>query len=468
MQYCRKNHNLNKKTLIYTIIMRIILAGTGSAVGKTTISTGIMKALSEKYDVQPFKVGPDYIDPSYHTLATDTPSRNLDSFFMTPGQIRDSYTKAMKDKDIAVIEGVRGLYEGIDSINDIGSTASIAKALKAPVILIINARSLVKSAAALVLGFKHLDPEINIAGVILNKVKNNAHYLKTKKSVEEITNTPVIGGIIRDNTISIEQRHLGLVPAREKENSLKYIDLWSEVIKNSIDLDKLIEIAKTSPKITKNLTPIWSEKNRTPVKIAVAYDEVFNFYYRENIESLEANGAKIRYFSPLSDEGLPDCDGLYIGGGYPELYAKQLSENENMIKDIYKFHTDNRPIFAECGGLMYLTGAIDGFPQVGIYPYKSHLTSKVEALKYTICEVKEDNIISRKGEVFHGHEFHYSKVNVETLKNKFAFDVKRGKGSFEKQDGFIEKNTLASFIHTHVAAMPDFASNFTISARELV
>ena len=445
--------------------MRIILAGTGSAVGKTTIATGIMKALSEKYTVQPFKVGPDYIDPSYHTLATNNTSRNLDSFFMTPGQIRDSYTKAMSKADIAVIEGVRGLYEGIDSINDIGSTASVAKALKAPVILIINARSLVKSAAALVLGFKQLDPEINIAGVILNKVKNKAHYLKTKKSIEEITKTEVIGGIIRDEAISIEQRHLGLVPARERENSLKFINLWSEVIKNSIDLDRLVEIAKTSPKINTDLSPIWNVKTSDPVKIAVAYDEVFNFYYKENIESLKANNAKIQYFSPLNDETLPDADALYIGGGYPELFSNELSKNTTMLESIRKFHHEERPIFAECGGLMYLMKSIHENAQVGIYPYQSVLTERVQALKYTICKVKCDNIISKKGEVFHGHEFHYSKVNVDSLKNKMAFEVKRGKGSYNLMDGFIEGNALASYIHTHVAAMPDFAVNFTDSAR---
>ena len=445
--------------------MRIILAGTGSAVGKTTIATGIMKALSEKYTVQPFKVGPDYIDPSYHTLATNNTSRNLDSFFMTPGQIRDSYTKAMSKADIAVIEGVRGLYEGIDSINDIGSTASVAKALKAPVILIINARSLVKSAAALVLGFKQLDPEINIAGVILNKVKNKAHYLKTKKSIEEITKTEVIGGIIRDEAISIEQRHLGLVPARERENSLKFINLWSEVIKNSIDLDRLVEIAKTSPKINTDLSPIWNVKTSDPVKIAVAYDEVFNFYYKENIESLKANNAKIQYFSPLNDETLPDADALYIGGGYPELFSNELSKNTTMLESIRKFHHEERPIFAECGGLMYLMKSIHENAQVGIYPYQSVLTERVQALKYTICEVKCDNIISKKGEIFHGHEFHYSKVNVDSLKNKMAFEVKRGKGSYNLMDGFIEGNALASYIHTHVAAMPDFAVNFTDSAR---
>ena len=440
--------------------MRIILAGTGSAVGKTTIATGIMKALSEKYNVQPFKVGPDYIDPSYHTLATNNTSRNLDSFFMKKGQIRDSYLKGMEGKDIAIIEGVRGLYEGIDSINDIGSTASVAKALKAPVILIINSRSLVKSAAALVLGFKTLDPEINIAGVILNKVKNEAHYQKTKRSIEEITNTEVIGGIVRDENISIEQRHLGLVPAREK-------DIWAKTISESIDLDRLIEIAKTAPKINSELIPIWNKINKQPVKIAVAYDEVFNFYYKENIESLEANNAKIKYFSPLKDEHLPDVDGIYIGGGYPELFSKELSENKSMLKDIKNFHNESRPIFAECGGLMYLMNSIHDDNVVNIYPYKAILTDRVQALKYTIAEVQKDNIISKKGEIFHGHEFHYSKVIVDNLKNPLAFKITRGKGSYANQDGFIEKNTLASYVHTHVAAMPNFAGNLAISSREL-
>ncbi|OEC96558.1 MULTISPECIES: Ni-sirohydrochlorin a,c-diamide synthase [Methanobrevibacter] len=449
--------------------MRIILAGTGSAVGKTTIATGIMKALSEKYNVQPFKVGPDYIDPSYHTLATENISRNLDSFFMKEGQVRDSYLKGMEGKDIAIIEGVRGLFEGIDSVNDIGSTASIAKSLKAPVILIINSRSLVKSAAAIVLGFKSLDPEINIAGVILNKVKNKAHYLKTKKSIEEITNTEVIGGIIRDDNISIEQRHLGLVPARERESSLKFIELWSEVIKNSIDLDRLIEIAKTAPRITSNITPIWNKLNKQQVKIGVAYDEVFNFYYKENIESLEANNAKIKYFSPLKDEELPDVDGIYIGGGYPELFSKELNANQNMLSQIKNFHMEDRPIFAECGGLMYLMNSIHEDAVVNIYPYKSILTDRVQALKYTIAEVKEDNIISKKGEKFNGHEFHYSKVlvNDNNIKNKLAFEILRGKGSYNNQDGFMERNTLASYVHTHVAAMPNFGGNFCISSLEI-
>ncbi len=446
--------------------MRIILAGTGSAVGKTTISTGIMKALSEKYKVQPFKVGPDYIDPSYHTLACNTPSRNLDSFFMTPGQIRDSYLKAMTNKDIAIIEGVRGLYEGIDSVNDIGSTASIAKSLKAPVILIINSKSIVRSAAAIVLGFKQIDPEINIAGVILNKVKNQKHYLKTKRSIEEITGVEVIGGIKRDDKIAIEQRHLGLIPTFESKSSLKQIDSWCKLIENSIDLDRLVEIAKNAPKINSNLEPIWIKGNKEKVKIGVAFDEVFNFYYKENIEAIEANNAKIKYFSPLKDENLPDVDGLYIGGGYPELFTKELTSNKKMLKDIKQFHDDKRTIFAECGGLIYLTNSINNKKMVNIYPYSSNLTDKVQALKYTISEVQKDNIISKKGDIINGHEFHYSKVNVNKLQNKLAFKVNRGTGSYKNQDGFISNNTLASYIHTHVAAMPKFGERFVISAKE--
>ncbi|MCC7552997.1 MAG: Ni-sirohydrochlorin a,c-diamide synthase [Methanobacteriaceae archaeon] len=448
--------------------MRIVLSGTGSAVGKTTISTGIMKALSKEFKVQSFKVGPDYIDPSYHTLATDNFSRNLDSFFMNPAQIRDSFLKSMNNKDLAIIEGVRGLYEGIDSINDVGSTASVAKALNAPVILIVNSRSLVKSAAAIVLGFKQLDPTINIAGVILNKVKNKDHYLKTKKSIEKLVNVEVIGGINRDDSIAIEERHLGLVPAIEKENSLKLIDLWANIIEESIDLDRLIEIMKDAPKISNEREDIWNVKNRSKVKIAVAYDEAFNFYYKENLEGLEANNAKLEYFSPLHDENLPDADGIYIGGGYPELFSREISNNQSLINEIKKFHLEEKPIYAECGGLMYLMNSISDNKMIDIFPYKSILTDKVQALKYTIAEVKEDNIISKKGESFNGHEFHYSKVFVsrENLKNKMAFNILRGKGSYNNQDGFIEKNTLASYVHTHIAALPNFASNLTESSKE--
>ncbi|WP_414470020.1 Ni-sirohydrochlorin a,c-diamide synthase [Methanobacterium sp. ACI-7] len=443
--------------------MRIVLAGTGSAVGKTTISTGIMKALSEEYRIQPFKAGPDYIDTSYHTLATNSSSRNLDSFFMSNAQIRTAFERGIKTSkaDFGIIEGVRGLYEGISPTGDVGNTASIAKALDAPVILIINARSLVKSAAAIVIGFKTLDPTIKIEGVILNHVKNKRHYLKTKEAVETLAKTPVIGGIQRDDAIKVEQRHLGLVPAVERENLLNFIEKWGEMIKESIDLDALITIMKSAEKLPEGRGDTWLQKNRRKVKIGVAMDEVFNFYYIENLEALEANNAEIIHFSPLKDEEIPDVDALYIGGGYPEIFAKELENNESMRKSIHKFHEDENPIYGECGGLMYLTNSINGKNMCGIFNYDSVMTKKVQGLSYVIAESNKDNIITKKGEQFRGHEFHYSKVLLNGTKPEFAFKILRGKGIESMMDGLMKKNTVASYMHTHTAACPQFASNLT-------
>ena len=315
---------------------RVVLTGTGSGVGKTTIATGIMKALSDEHKIQPFKVGPDYIDPSYHNCATGVSSRNLDSFFMSDGQIRQSFKNGMTSShaDYGIIEGVRGLYEGISPTNDIGSTSSIAKALNSPVILIINSRSLVRSAAAMTLGFKALDSRIDIEGVILNNVKSQKHYLKTKEAVEKLANTRVLGGIERDNSISMEQRHLGLIPAVEQERISGLVEKWGELIRENIDLDALMEIMDNSNPIINEYEPIWSpNKTKHKTRIAVPFDEAFNFYYKENLEALEYNNAKIEYFSPIHDEQLPSVDALYIGGGYPEIFKKELSKN---IKNINK------------------------------------------------------------------------------------------------------------------------------------
>jgi len=446
--------------------MRIVLAGTGSAVGKTTIATGIMKVLSEEYRVQPYKVGPDYIDPSYHTLATGNDSRNLDSFFMSYGQIRTVFERGIKisKADFGIIEGVRGLYEGISPTGDVGNTASIAKALGAPVILIINSRSLVKSAAAIVIGFKSLDPAIKIEGVILNKVKNKRHYLKTKEAVETLAKTPVIGGIQRDDAIAVEQRHLGLVPALERENILNYIEKWGEIIKENIDLDTFMSIMKNAEKLPEGREDTWLQGNRKKVKIGVPMDEAFNFYYVENLEALRANNVEIVHFSPLKDEEIPDVDGLYIGGGYPEIFAEELESNESMRKSIFKFHQNDNPIYGECGGLMYLTNSINGKKMCSVFNYDSKMTEKVQSLSYVIAEANYDNIITKKGEQFRGHEFHYSKVLLNGTKPQFAFKILRGKGITGGMDGLMKKSSVASYMHTHTAACPQFASNLTKSA----
>jgi cobyrinic acid a,c-diamide synthase len=446
----------------------VVLAGTGSAVGKTTIATGIMKAFSRDSQVQPFKVGPDYIDPTYHTLATGLSSRNLDSFFMSEAQIREAFQRGvdLSRANMGIIEGVRGLYEGISSTGDIGNTASVAKALNAPVVLILNARSLVKSAAAIVIGFKTLDPEVRIEGVILNQLKNRKHYLKTKEAVEKLAKTPVIGGIPRSDDIKVEQRHLGLVPAVERENILGYIEDWGQVMEENLDLDALKEIMKGAGELPPGREALWKSGGKKKVKIGVARDEVFTFYYQENLEALEANHADLVYFSPLHHEEVPDVDGIYIGGGYPEIFSRELEANQPMRESMVKFHQEERPIYAECGGLMYLTRSINQHEMCGIFPYPSQMTPKPQALSYVISQAIEDNIILKKGETFRGHEFHYSKVEINGNSPKFAFQVLRGKGITSKKDGLMDKNALASYVHTHVAACPPFPANFTDCARE--
>ena len=449
---------------------RVVLSGTGSGVGKTTVSTGIMEALSKKHKIQSFKVGPDYIDPSYHKCATGFDARNLDSFFMSEGQIRQSFKQGMNkiNADYGVIEGVRGLYEGISPVTDVGTTSSIAKALHAPVILIINSRSLVRSAAAMTLGFKALDKDINIQGVILNNVKSQKHYLKTKEAVETLANTPVIGGIVRDKSITMEQRHLGLIPAVEEERIKGLIEKWGELIEDNIDLDMLIEIMDNSNHIEGACEHIWSEtKSTEKTRIGIPFDEAFNFYYKENFEALEYNNAELVFFSPIHDDEIPDVDALYIGGGYPEIFKKELSSNASMLNSIKYFSENNKPIYAECGGLMYLTKSIDDLPMVDVFPYESMLTKKVQGLSYTIAEVIQDNPILKKGSTYHGHEFHYSKVEYTgSDKNDFAFKMKRGVGITGEYDGLMKNNTVASYIHTHTACLPDFAYNFTQSAIE--
>jgi len=446
--------------------MRVVLAGTGSAVGKTTISTGIMKALSYEQKVQPFKVGPDYIDPTYHTLATGNVSRNLDSFFMNDGQIREAFERGLSisNSRMGVIEGVRGLYEGISPTGDVGNTASIAKALKAPVILILNSRSLVKSAAAIVIGFKTLDPTIRIEGVILNMVKNRKHYLKTKEAVEKLADTPVIGGIPRDDAISVEQRHLGLVPAVERENIKRNIEDWGRVMEENIDLDALVTIMKGAGSLPGDREPLFQEEGNRKVKMGIARDEVFTFYYQDNLEALEANQAELVYFSPLHDEELPDVDGIYIGGGYPEVFARELEANQSMRSSVKKFHQEGRPIYAECGGLMYLTRSINQHSMCEVFNYNSSMTKKPQALSYVIARASRDNIIIPEGETFHGHEFHYSKLELEGPQPEFAFEILRGRGVVDSKDGLMSKNTLASYVHTHVAACPTFASRLVKAA----
>ncbi|ABR55897.1 Ni-sirohydrochlorin a,c-diamide synthase [Methanococcus aeolicus] len=445
---------------------RIILAGTSSMVGKTTISTGIMKALSKKYTIQPYKIGPDYIDPTYHTTATKNQSRNLDSFFMDDGQIMELFKRNSKNSnaDISVIEGVRGLYEGISPYNDIGTTASISKSLNASTILIVDGRSLTRSAAAIIKGFKSFDTDVNIDGVIFNKIRGEKHYKKLKEAINYyVPDIEVIGALPRDEKLEVSQRHLGLVPTPENREKLNNdVELWGKVVEEHLDLDKIVELSnryeleEAEANNTINTTEHTKlyELNKNKCTVGVAYDEVFNFYYWDNFKALEDNGAKIKFFSPLNDEYIPDCDVLYLGGGYPEIYANELNKNKSMMESIKNF---DGKIYGECGGLMYLTNSINGIKMTGVLDCDSIMTDRVQGLSYVKATFMSDCMVGKKGAEFKAHEFHYSKL-INIKEKSFAYDINRGTGIINNKDGIIKDNRiLGGYAHQHCVANPYFA-----------
>ncbi len=461
---------------------RILIAGDRSSAGKTTISIGIMSVLRDMgYKVQPFKVGLDFIDPSYHTEVTGRHSRNLDGYLMSESAVCEVFSHAVEDADIAVIEGVRGLFEGLSATSDIGSTAQIAKLLKCPVILAINARSITRSAAALVSGYKSFDPEVNIVGVILNNIGGGRHGEKARTAIETYTNTPVIGEIPRNDAMKISMRHLGLIPALEGRRRLDDFDERlggiKNIIKEGVDIDALISIAGSAEPLERPETKIF--KARTPgnnPKIAVALDEAFNFYYRDNLELLELAGAELVYFSPVNDKSLPEVDGLYIGGGYPELFARELEDNSSMRESVKQASSDGLPVYAECGGLMYLTQEIttnvsgsgnyhmaemEGgtFAMVGAIPGRTLMGHK-RVVSYNVGSFVKDNVIGKAGASFIGHEFHHSEIIDIPEDTTFAIRLTRGTGIKGELDGILVNNTLAAYAHLHAASYTDFARSF--------
>lgn len=473
-------------------IPRILISADRSSSGKTTIVSGLLAALASKgYNVQPFKVALDYIDPSYHSEITGRRARNIDGYLMDENTILDVFTHACEvdgKADLAVIEGVRGLYEGLESKSDIGSTAQIAKILKCPVILVINARSITRSAAAIVNGYRSFDPEINIVGVILNNVGNKRHEQKTSEAIEHYTGLPVLGIIKRDNSMQISMRHLGLVPAIEGRRRVDDFDSRIEAIKNhvsaGVDLDKILEIANHAPELPKPRETIFvpSENGMGKVTIGIALDEAFNFYYHNNLELLELAGADLVYFSPLHDESLPEVDGLYIGGGYPEMFARELEANESIRKAILEASKSGLPIYGECAGLMYLTeklttgvkgkGAYNmaDMPEttcemVGALPGHT-IMGLARVVSYNNGTFDCDTVIGKKGNLFIGHEFHHSEIRDIPDNAKFAIKITRGTGIREGWDGLMVNRTLGCYAHLEAASYRDFAIFFVDAALE--
>lgn len=453
-------------------IPRIILAGDRSSAGKTTISVGIMALLKEQgKTVQPFKVGLDYIDPSYHSMITGKQGGNLDGYLMSDKAITEAFIHSSEGADIAIIEGVRGLYEGLESLSDVGSTAQIAKVLKTPVILIVDAQSITRSTAAIVKGYRDFDRGVNIRGVILNKIGSERHAEKARMAIEKYTGVEVLGAIPRSNSMKLTMRHLGLIPAREGASRVEGFDVKLEKIKETIrdnlNLARIAEIASEAPAIRELKPEIFVKSNATGVKIGLALDEAFNFYYKDNIDLLQCRGAEIVHFSPVHDKELPDVDGLIIGGGYPEIFSAELAQNDSMRKSVFEASRQGMPIYAECGGLMYLMKSLeieDGsrHDMAGVFEGVASM-KHVRTIGYVAGRFEMDTPIGQEGAQFKGHEFHHSVITDISPNARFACRLDRGMGITNGLDGLISDNTLATYTHLHAASYIPLARKFVES-----
>lgn len=435
---------------------RIIISAAHGRSGKTTVSIGLAAALAKKgLNVQPFKKGPDYIDPSWLTAAAGNYCRNLDLFMMGHDGIRDTFAAASRSADISVIEGNKGLYDSID-IEGENSTANIARILNAPVILVVDSARMTRGIAALVNGYKNFEPDINIAGIILNNVSGSRHEAKLRAALERYCQIEVVGCLPRSSQLNIPERHLGLIPQKEDSELIPAIENICKIVETNVNIDRIIEIAKGAASLPSPVSSPKPQASKTDVKIGVPLDKAFSFYYLENFDSLRNAGAEIVFFDTVNDKNLPDVDGLYIGGGFPEMFMNEIEANASLRRDIHNAIENGMPVYAECGGLMYLARSISWNGEikkmVGVLPCDIEMTKKVQAHGYTVLQ-KAD------GEEVRGHEFHYSRVrNLGDV--KFLYKVIRGKGIDGKNDGIIYKNVIASYAHLHAIGSPQWAEEF--------
>lgn len=487
---------------------QILIAGTSSGVGKTTITMGLIAALRRRgWQVQPFKAGPDYIDPTYHTLAAGRPCRNIDTWMAPPERALALYTKATQSCDIAVIEGVMGVFDGFSYDDEAGSSAQIARLVQAPVLLVLDVGKMARSAGAMALGYTRFDPELNLAGFIANRCGSEAHYQGVKQAIEAATGLPVVGWLPKQAQLHIPERHLGLVPTDERGDLTHFIGQAADLIERYFDLDKIIALSQTTihPQkievytLTPSLTPNPSPAGRgvggegefpvsavgrkfvdTPLKIAVARDVAFSFYYEDNLDYLRENGVEILFFSPIQDPALPEgAAGLYLGGGFPEIYAARLAANQAMLAAVRQAAAAGMPIYAECGGFMYLTQAIidlEGRPHTmaGLIPGETHMQPRLMSLGYRLIESPAGNFLLPKGAGARGHEFHWSSWEnpLERLTHRtqatfnVAWCIRPRQGEAEgKLSGYANGNLVGSYVHLHFASNPQLAYNFAQTCR---
>lgn len=425
-----------------------------------------MAALAKRgLKVAPFKVGPDFIDPGHHSRISGVACRNLDGWMLPQKFNLDTFAKCTRDADIAVVEGVMGLFDGYDGRSEAGSTAQMAKWLGLPVILLVDAASMARSAAAIVMGFEHFDAEVSVAGVIFNNLGSQRHLQYLKEAMQDRVETPCLGGILRDKNIAIPERHLGLVTQEDHPLAEDSIHRLAELMEKSIDLDSLLDHLSEIPLPAQSarIQPVRSEKK---VRIAVARDNAFCFYYADNLELLANQGAELVYFSPMADRNLPDdIDGLYIGGGYPELFAEKLAGNAALGHRIKEKSADNMPIYAECGGFMYLCKELvdlnhKRYRMTGCFPFATKMFTRLKALGYREISLSHNTVIGNAGLTIRGHEFHYSEIVNLSGDIPTVYSITDRAGMDKAPEGYFINQTLGSYNHLHFGSQPDAAGCF--------
>ena len=439
----------------------LIIAAPASGSGKTTVTLGLMAALKRRdMNVAPFKVGPDYIDPGLHAIACGRPSCNLDGWMCGEAGVRSAYARGCQGANVAIIEGVMGLFDGASGDSNVGSTAEVASWLEGRIVLVVDARSQARSAVALVAGFVQFDSSLQFAGIIFNRVGSDRHEELLRQACSSVEGLPpVLGCIRRDDEMTLPERHLGLLTAEEGALDSGLLNRLADVVANSVDIDALIgDVGQPTACLP-------DKKIAADVRIGIARDKAFCFYYPDNLEQLIAAGAELVEFSPLTDVALPeDLDGLYFGGGYPEVYAEQLAANRSMLMAIRKFAEAGRPVYAECGGLIYLAEAIEDHAVAGLFPATARMLPRRKSLGYREVVLTEESLLGPAGMVLRGHEFHYSEMAMpESVQRIYSVSARNGQEQFA--EGYVIDNVLGSYIHLHFASQPQVAENFVAACR---
>lgn len=440
-----------------------MVAGTASGVGKTTTALALMAALSERgLRVQPFKCGPDFLDTGHHSAICGRTSRNLDTWMLNRDANRETFMSASQDADAAVVEGMMGLFDGVAGEGEAGSSAEIAKLLDLPIVLVLDASKSARSIAAVLHGFTSFDPDLHFAGIVLNGVNSENHYRLLEAAIHSTSSIPLLGRLPKTEAIFIPERHLGLRTANEELATDDRRTALAETARRYLDIGALLTLKHNSGGWLTDRIAV--EEVPVPVRYGVARDAAFSFYYEDNFDLLRRCGAEIVFFSPLSDLTLPEnIDGLYLGGGYPELFAERLSANRLMLAAIRAFAASGRPVYAECGGMLYLGRGVNGVPMTAVLPLEFEMTDRLVNFGYVEATLTEECLLGARGTVIRGHSFHYSRL-VEPHPLATVCQLRYSLSGRTEQEGLSLGNVLASYVHLHFGSNPVLARNLVARA----